>query len=96
MRLVKWVSVDLSNPPMAVWLLPLVLQIELSLREPHSLQPLVMACTVETAFMSATEPFAACRYPQYRTQLFGQFSESLIQASIERVSSQLSLRSLVP
>lgn len=81
---------------MAIWLLPLTLKIELSLRELPFFQPLVLACTVEIVFASGTEPFAACRYPWYRTQLFGQFSESLIQVSIEIVSSQLSVHSLVP
>lgn len=67
-----------------------------ALREIPFLQPLALACTVEIVFASGTEPFAACRYPQYQTQLFGQFSESLIQTSIEIVSSQLCLCSLVP
>lgn len=65
---------------MAVWLLPLMLKIELFLRELPFLQLLALGCTVEIVFASGIEPFAACRYPWYRTQLFGQFSESLIQA----------------
>lgn len=64
---------DLSTPPVAIWLLLLMLKIELSLREPPFLDPLVLACVVEIMSASGTEPFAACRYPWYWAQLFGQF-----------------------
>lgn len=77
------------------WLF-LMLKIELSLRELPFLQPPVLACELEIVFASGTEPFAARRYPRYQTQLFGQFSESLIQANVEIVSSQLSPCCLVP
>jgi len=77
----------LSTPPVAIWLWPFILKIELSLRELPFLQLPVLACTVEIVFASGMEPFAACRYPPYRAQLFGQFSESLIQVSTEIVSS---------
>lgn len=77
------------------WLF-LVLKIELSLRELPFFQLPVLACELEIVFSSGAEPFAARRYPRYQTQLFGQFSESLIQASIEIISSQLSLCHLVP